>query len=192
MAKPEVDVQLQGIFDAFLGVFATSTPENVDEDLATFADVFGVFIKYDLLSVADGEGEGATLVSGEVVLELYQILDANPRMVPVKAAIVDAGMRAMLDHLELPELEDGLMEDVAEALKDVTNEDGTLNMETLNDKMSDLMVEYDIPVDEEITQLVSAEIAEMFTAEELQSLTVTDLIGKLTERFGEAKLPVAE
>lgn len=195
MAKPEVGPQVQGIVDAFLTVFSTSTPDNIDEDLGTFADVFGILIKHDLLASGEGEGEGddlvTTLVSDGVVLELYQVLDANPRMEPVKAAIVDAGMRAILDGLDLPELEEGLMEDVADALKSVTNEDGTLNMEALNEEVSNLMAEYDVSVGEEITQLVSEGIADIFTAEELQTLTVPELVDVLTERFGAAKLPEA-
>lgn len=197
MAKPEMGADMQDIMDAFFAVFATSNSANIEMDLTTFADVFGIFIDNDMLAMLSDSGDTAAfvekLVSDGVVSQLYAVLEANPRMAPVKAAIIDTGMRVVLEQLGVSEdlLEDHgeLMEDVVGIAKDAVKEDGTLDAGALTESVQSTMEKYDVEVSPEVAQIVADGIAETFTAEELETLTVPELVDKLIGRFGEAELP---
>ena len=125
--------------------------------------------------------------------EIYQILDANPRMKPVKAAIIDTGMRVMLEQLgvseELQENHGELMENIVNVAQDAVKEDGTLDADVLNNGLQNALQENEIEVSDEVVQIVADGIADTFTAEELEDLTVDELVDKLIDRFADAELP---
>lgn len=198
MSKPDMGADMQGIVDAFLTVFSTSDAQNIEQDLTTFADVFGIFIEEEMLTMlSDEEGNMNAfvekLVSDGVAAELYGVLDRNPRMAPVKAAIIDTGMRLVLDQLgvsdELLENHGDVMESIVNVAQGAVNADGTLNTESLTSGLQGVLEENDIEVSEEVTQIVADGIAETFTAEELENLTVPELVDKLIDRFADAELP---
>ncbi len=197
MTKPEMGADMQDIMDAFFLVFSTSDSKNIEADLTTFADVFEIFIDSEMLALLSDGGDTSAfvekLVSDNVVAQLYAVLEANPRMAPVKAAIIDTGMRVVLEQLGVSDdlLEDHgeLMEDVIGITKDAVKEDGTLDKDALTEGVQDAMEKYDVEVSPEVAQIVADGIAETFTAEELETLTVPELVDKLIGRFGEAELP---
>jgi hypothetical protein len=195
--KPDMGKDMEGIMDAFLGVFVTSNSQNIESDLNTFASVFELFIEHDMLVMLSDEGETVDfvekLVSDGVVADIYQVLDVNPRMKPVKTSIIDTGMRVMLDHLgvseELQENHGEMMEDIVQTVQSVVKEDGTLDKEALATGVQDIMQENDFEISEEVAQIVADGIADVYTTEELEDLTVPELVDKLVDRFANAELP---
>ncbi|MBE6605341.1 MAG: hypothetical protein E7639_06550 [Ruminococcaceae bacterium] len=192
IAAPDVGESGSLLLDAFLVVFSTSTRENIDEDLDFFADVFTIMVRHEIfagLKSAEGEEQLAALITDTDFLgEVQLLLDTHPRMQPVGAALVDVGMRAVLKSIGLPEdmltSHGELLEEMSEALKNVElTPEGQLDTEALTEDLGAVFESYDIEVSEASTQLVAQAVADHFTPEELQSLTVEDVMEKLAERF---------
>ena len=188
MEKPDMGEEVQGIVDAFFLVFSSSDSATVTQDLGTFADCFAILVESDILSMEASDEEFVNkLVSDGVVTDLYGVLNANPRMAPVVTAIRDTGVRVMMSQLGMPEdLREShgeMLEDMADTLKETVKDDGTIDQEALSTGIQDVMTEHDIPVSEEVSQLVAEAIAENLTAEEISTLTVEEIAEKLIERF---------
>ena len=192
MAAPEIGESGALLFDAFLVVFSTSTPDNIDEDLDFFADVFAIIVRHELfagLKNAESEEQMAALITDTDFLgDVQELLETHPRMEPVGAALLDVGMRAVLKAVGLPEdmltSHGELLEEMSEALKNVeVTPEGTLDAEALTEDLAVVFEAHDIDVSEASTQLVAEAVADHFTPEELQSLTVEDVMEKLAERF---------
>ncbi|MBO7341968.1 MAG: hypothetical protein J6U87_04720, partial [Clostridia bacterium] len=197
ISKPDMGADMGDIMDAFLEVFSTSDSQNIEQDLGTFAGVFRIFVENEMLALLSGEGQTANfvekLVSGGIVTDLYATLDANTRMAPVKAAIIDTGMRVMLEQLgvssELKENHGELMENIVGVVQDVVKDDGTLDVPALKTGLQETLRESDIEVSDEVAQIVADGMADIYTTEELENLTTDELVDKLIERFAGAELP---
>ena len=193
VAAPSLGENGDLILYAFLEVFSTSTRENLGEDLDFFADVFGVLIDQELLtaikSAEDEEAMAELIADGELLTEVQQLLKTHPRMNPVGVALVDVGMRAVLKSIGLPEdvlaSHGELIGEMSEALKNVgTTPEGAIDKEALSEDLGEVFASYGVEVSEASTQLVAEAVADAFTPEELQSLTVDDVMTKIAERFG--------
>ena len=193
VAAPSLGENGDLILSAFLEVFSTSSRENLGEDLDFFADVFGILIDHELLAsikAAQDEEEMAALIAeGDLLAEVQQLLKTHPRMNPVGVALMDVGMRAVLKSIGLPEdvlaSHGELIGEMSEALKNVgTTPEGTIDVEALGEDLGEVFASYGVAVSEASTQLVAEAVAEHFTPEELQELTVEDVMAKLAERFG--------
>ena len=180
------------IMTAFFTVFSTTDRSLVSTDLGTMADVFGVLVKYDMFALLDGDGDAFAnkLTMGGVVDELYAVLDANPRMAPVKVAIADAGMSVMLGSLggdvnALREEHGELMNDMAGALKNaVAGQSGTINAEALRAETATAIQNAEVDVDDSVVDLVVDALVDEFTAEELAALSEDEIVDRLINRFG--------
>jgi len=192
--KPEMGENGDIIVGGFLKVFSTSDASNIGADMGSFADMFALVVKYDLISLMDGDGNEGDFVnlmdSSGFLSEAKHVIDANPRLIPVNDAIHDAGMRLLIAELGLPEDYrescGELMNDMANVIHSVpTNGDGSINEEGLAEDLKELLiVEHEINVSESTVVLVAAGVADHFTAQELASLDTDEVIDKLIERFG--------
>lgn len=197
MEKPDMGADMQDIMDAFFLVFTTSNSQNIEQDLTTFAMVFEIFIEHDMPALLSEDGDTTLfvekLVSDGVVVDLYDVLEQNPRMAPVKTAIIDTGMRVMLEHLgvaeNLRENHGELMEEIVETVQKVVNEDGSLDMPALSSGIKEALQDKEIEISDEVAQIAADGIAEIYTNEELDTLTMSELVDKLIDRFAEAELP---
>ncbi len=188
MPKPNMGEDVQGITDAFLVVFSDSTAATLTQDLGTFADVFVVLVESDLFAMGGNTADFVQkLVSEGAVARLYAVLDANPRMVPIRTAIHNTGVRVMMSHLgvaeDIRENHSEMLEDMANTLKNVTAEDGSIDEEALNSGIHAVMNSHDIAVSEEASQLIAEAAIEYLTVEEIRTLTPAELADKLAERF---------
>ncbi len=188
MAKPNLGEDVQGIADAFLAVFATTNTETLVQDLGTFADAFGVLVEEEVFTMGNDNADFVNkLVSGGVVEKLYTVLDANPRMEPVKTAIRDTGVRVMMSYLGVPEdireTHGEMLEDMAGTLQSATQPDGTIDQAALSTGICEVMNNYDIAVSPEASQLIAEAIVENLTPEEILSMTPEQIADKMAERF---------
>ena len=188
MAKPNMGEDVQGIIDAFLGVFSGTSSVTLAQDLGTFADVFEVLVSENVFTMGSDYADFVNkIVSGGIVAKLYVVLDANPRMAPVKTAIRDTGVRVMMNYLEIPEdvreTHGEMLEEMADTLKNVTAQDGTIDQAALSAGICDVCNNYEITVSEEASQLIAEAIVENLTAEEIATLTLEEIADKLAERF---------
>lgn len=188
MEKPNMGEDVQGVTDAFLTVFSDVTPTTLAQDLGTFADAFGVLVEFDLFNEGlDNVDFVNKLVSEGVVNKLYAVLDANPRMAPVKAAIHDTGVRVMMEHLGSPEElrtnHSAMLEDMADTLKGTTTSEGEIDQAALSAGIHEVMNGYEVPVSEEASQLIAEAIVETLTPEEILTLTPEQIADKMAERF---------
>ncbi len=195
--KPDMGADMQGIMNGFFKVFATSDSQNIEADLGTFADVFGIFVENEMLALLSDEGQTANfvekLVSGGIVTDLYAVLDANSRMAPVKSAVIDTAMRVMLQNLgfseELRENHGELMENMVGVVQDAFKEDGTVDKSALTTGLQQTLAEKDIEISDEVAQIVADGVADIYTSEDLETLTTDELVDKLIERLAGAELP---
>lgn len=180
------------ITNAFYTVFATTDKDVVASDLASFADVFDLLYKKGLFSTLDGdEGENdfaTKLTENGVIDEFYEILDANPRMQPVKVAFGDTGMSVMLNELggsagDLKENHGVLLGDMASALKASVAESGEMNRDVLQAETDKALAESDVQLEESVRKLVVDSLMDEFTAEELVALDEDTIVDRMVVRF---------
>lgn len=188
---PGQEGQYGKIMTAFFGVFATTDPTLVAGDLGAMADVFGVLVKYEMFALLGGDTSAFTekLTTGNVVDDLYAVLDANPRMAPVKIAIADAGMSMMLSQLggiagDLRAEHGELMNDMASALKaSVAGQTGAINADTLRAETATAIQNAEVDVDDAVVDLVVDALVDEFTADELAALGEDEIVDRLVARF---------
>ena len=193
IAKPELDGSAELILDGFLEVFSTSDASNVGGDLTSFANVFGLMVRYHIFEqMADGEEN--TLIENMAttgfLAETQAELKKNPRMKPVNDAIVAAGMRAVISQLGAPENYRetciDLMDDITDTLKSVErNPDGTLNKDALADTLATVLDANDVEVADATVDLVAECLADRFTPEELDNMTTDEMIDALIGVFSD-------
>lgn len=192
VAKPvtgdeSVDVVLSG----FLKVLATTTPEIIGEDLEMFADLFDLFIKYELFTKIDANGSTDALVThlatSGFLEEARAMLTANPRLEPVTTAISDVGMRMLVRHLGDPakylEEHGALMDSMSNVLKNSVNEDGSMNMTAMTENLNTVFAENGVSVPDSATDIIAQGLADEFTSEELTNLTVEEITDRMITRF---------
>ncbi|MBQ3064427.1 MAG: CvpA family protein [Clostridia bacterium] len=196
--KPDIGVNGNLVFHSLLQVFATASDKTVAEDLDFFADVFRLAIEDELFTAFSQSGandaEISTLLADSgFFADVQKLLAEHPRMKPLGTALVDVGMRVMLQEMGLPE---DLRESCGEILEDMTTtlqtvpvkEDGSLDETVLAEELTTIFVDNELNVSEEATHLIAEGITDHITAEEIQNLSTDELIGKLIERFGEVDI----
>lgn len=191
VAAPDVGANGNVLLQALLTVFSTSEPQNVGDDLDFFVDIFTLTVRYEILSKmenAEAEDFAVLITDSGFVDDVQALLATHPRMEPVGRALGDIGMRSVLKAMGFPEDLDvthgALLEDVSSTLKNQQAlPDGTIDKEALASDLKTVFAENEITVNDSSISLVVDGIAEMFTAEELQSLSLDSIREKLTERF---------
>ena len=189
---PDLGANGNLLLNAFLQVFSTSSRENLGEDLDFFADVFALAVRYDVLANIGNADENALadlIANSGFLADTQVLLQTHPRMDPVGKAMIDVGMRCALSAMGLPE---DLGQSCGEILTDMTTvlketpvkEDGSIDDEALASSLTEVFAEHEIPIGEAAVSLVAQGIADHFTSEELQSLSIEDAVDKLIERFG--------
>lgn len=188
---PDMGASGNVLLNAFLEVFSTSSRENLGQDLDFFADVFKLAVDYEVLANIGNADENAlaTLITDSGFLaDTQTLLATHPRMAPVGKALVDVGMRCALSAMGLPEdLGEScgaILTDMTAALKEVpTKEDGSIDDAALASSLTAVFAAHEIPIGEAAVSLVARGLADHFTSEELQGLSVEDTVDKLIERF---------
>ena len=202
---PDIGANGNMLLNAFLQVFATSSRENLGEDLDFFADVFTLAIRHDVLARIGSADENALaelITDSGFLSDVQALLATHPRMKPVGTALVDIGMRSALHAMGLPEdLEEShseMLTEITEVLKEIpANEDGSINEEALAEDLTTVFESHEIEVSESVVTLVAHGVADHFTKEELEELSTQELVGKLAERFhdvdiSDLELPVPQ
>ncbi len=179
------------IFSAFLEVLATSTKENVGQDLDFFADAFSLAVRYDVLAVigtAEENELAALIVNTGFLADTRTLIAAHPRMHGVGVALVDVGMRSALKGMGLPEDVGtecaAILTEMTVALRATpTKEDGSIDDVALAQSLTEIFAAHEIAVGEASVSLVAQGVADHFTAEELGALTDEEALARLAERF---------
>lgn len=185
------DESVDIILNGFLRVFATTNPDLIGEDLEYFADLFDLFIKYQVFSKIGEGGATDTLVvhlsSSGFLEEARALLAQNQRMQCVTLAISDAGMRLLVRELGDPgtylEQHKDLLDNMSTALKESV-ENGQVNTKTLTTDLQVVLNEKNVSVPPAAVEIVAEGIADEFTAEELTQLSVEEITNRMIERFG--------
>lgn len=163
-----MDMLLSDLFNAF----QQCTPDTIDEDFTTIADLFEVFIKYDALDVffAEDEENAPDLMdvfaTEGMVTETMTVLHANPHTAPLCVTIANLGITAICEDLNLPEtvdsIYDALMLDIAAALNStVGNADRNAALLPL---LRDAFAEHGYEITEDLLSSVSFALSENFQA----------------------------
>ena len=189
--RPSLGENVDGMLNGFLTVFSTSTPENIGSDMECFASIFSLLIEHDLFSLLGGDADiqnfVVKLMGGSIIESFYDVLNAHPRMKPVKMAISDTGMRVLMQNIGLPEdigTEYGdMLQDISSVIQDLTDDEGNIDTDALQSQLGDVLVDYDIKLDAGTTQLIADGFADEFSPEELKNLSQQEIIDRLIARF---------
>lgn len=183
-----MDVMLNGL----LRVFSTTSPELIGEDMQNFADIFDLFIKYEVFSKIGAEGGGDQVVthlsSSGFLTEARDLLTTKERMKPVVDAISDAGMRLLVRELGDPstylEEHKELLDDMSNVLKGAVNSEGQVDKTAVSSGLQNVLAEKQVVVPAEAVDIIAEGLVDEFTVEELNTLTTDELTDRLIARFG--------
>lgn len=193
VARPETgDESMDIILNGFLRVLSTTDPTLIGDDLQFFADLFDLFIKHDVFSKISEDGSTDALVTqlatSGFLEDARALLTANPRMEPVVDAISDAGMRLLIRELGDPstylENHKELLDNISTVLKDAVDENGQIDTAALATGMQEKLAEKEISVPAAATEIIAEGLADEFTPEELESMSVDEITERMIDRFG--------
>lgn len=193
IAKPATgDESVDLILNGFLTVLATTSPAQISDDLNCFADLFDLFIRYEVFSkIGEGDNTDALvtqLATSGFLDDARRLLAENQRMEPVVTAISDAGMRLLVRELGDPatylEEHKELLDGMSGKLKEAAGEDGKIDTATLSTGIQEELAKQNVTVPAAATDIIAEGIADEFAGEDLSSLTVDEITSRLVERFG--------
>ncbi len=193
LAKPETgDESVDLVLNGFLTVLATTSPELIGDDLECFADLFDLFIKYEVFSKIGVDGSTDALVThlatSGFLGDARSLLTENQRMEPVVTAISDAGMRMLVRELGDPatylENHKELLDGMSGKLKEAVGADGKLDTAALSVGLQEELAKQDITVPEAATEIIAEGLADEFANEDLQALSVDEINRRMIDRFG--------
>lgn len=194
--RPVINQQADIVINGVLEVFSTSDVANIESDLTSIAEIFGLCVKYDLFACfEDGADQSQLLtrVAGGFLGELRDKIKENPRMLPIYRAVSNVGMSMMVEQLggtpgNYIEEHPALMNDIAGALNALYNEDGSVNKEAFAQNVSDILADNAVSVPTEAIELIADGIAEIFTKEELDTMTDEEIKQELVDRLSDASV----
>lgn len=194
---PEMgDANAQMMFNGLLRVFSTTTPELFQRDLGFFADMFDLLVKHDMFSLfAEGSGGGNAfaekMTTSGFLKEAMGLINSNERMAPVTTAITDVGMNILIDQLGLPEEYretcGELMDDMSDALQGSVTEEGTIDVSQLHTELNEIFADSEVEITESAAEVIANGLSEVFTPEELKTLTSEEIVDRLIDRFATAE-----
>lgn len=178
------------ILNAFLEVFSTETTETFSKDLDSFSELFGLLVKHDMFALlAEDAEEGAfvdKLATSDFMDEADALLARNDRMTPVSESFHDVGMRLLVRELGLPadyaEDHPELMDQMATHLREAV-EDHAVNEDALAADLKVLMQNEQISITDSAVELIAGGFADLFTVEELETLTNEQITARMTDRL---------
>ena len=114
---------LNPLLDTILGVIATSTKDNIVEDMRTLTEMLEVFVKHDMLSSPDDYQAMLTTLGKEgVITELIVVANKNERMSVLSDQVTQLSIRALASTIGIPknanERYDFLMSEIATVLNE--------------------------------------------------------------------------
>ena len=193
VARPEIgDESIDVILNGFLTVLATTSPGQISKDLDCFADLFDLFIKYEVFSKIGADGSTDALVThlatSGFLTDARRLLTENQRMEPVITAISDAGMRLLVRELGDPatymEEHKDLMDGFSGQLKGCVDESGKLDAATLSVGIKEELAKQNVTVPEAATDIIAEGLADEFADENIADLSNEEITDRLIKRFG--------
>ncbi|MBQ3482833.1 MAG: hypothetical protein IJA78_01510 [Clostridia bacterium] len=198
ISRPEASDNGDVVLNAFLEVFSTETTDTLTKDLSSFSELFGLLVKHDLFALLGEETEQGAFVDKlavtDILAETEALVAKNPRMQPVTEAFTDVGMRLLVRELGLPadyaEEHPELMEQMAVLLRSSVENDA-VNEETFATDLKGLMLSEQIPVTDSAIELIAGGFSDLFTVEELETLTTEQIAARMIERLEAADTAAA-
>ena len=173
---------LNPIINKVLEVLATSTDENVTNDLKTLVDILGVMAERKLLENADSvEGilEVLSSENGETsaIEELILVANENPRMTGLADEITRLSIRAIASTLGIPTDKEAsyntLMSDVAAVLKNSTTAPD--REAYVNEKLINTFDEHGVQIGEDAaSNITSALLADLGGSHKIEKTAVKE------------------
>ena len=189
IARPEMGENADVVIDGVLEVLSTSNADNIDDDLRSVAEIFGLMVEQEIFPLLAKDGASEALVekiaNPDVLASLYGVLDRNPRMEPLRRAFSELGVRMLMDQLGLPE---DVKESYGELLGDVTSvlvgavgENNEIDLDALESEVGTVLDNHGIAVEAAAVKLVAESLAQEFTGEELKALSHDQIRDRLAD-----------
>jgi len=163
--KPQMSTMLAPVMDELLEVLKTSDSTNVVSDLNTVADVFGILCESGMLKT-DGDLTKVLAGMGEnkVVEKLLVTVTANKRMTGLADEVTAMSIKAVASAFDMPanaqENYSSLMNEVAAAVVESSEQTVEERKEVLAGKMEKVMTDHGVKVDVEAAKNISESLVD--------------------------------
>ncbi len=170
IGKPSVDEKIDPLFDGLATIFATTTTDTLAGDIDSFLDILELVIDYGLTETSGDEGDDfvtkMTTPKPEngnktFVTAALDVLDANPRMAPLRSGITAIGMSVVGEQLDLGTPEEirenygELASEAVEVLRDLPGDTNEEKIEALKTPIQEELARQEIEVPAEIVEEAS-------------------------------------
>ncbi len=171
---PHIEGNFETLFDTLISLLASSTTDTVVRDFDTITEFFVLLIDYDILTVAEGEGDFTEAMtkksptSGKSFIEeALALLDATPHLAPLRDSVVSLGAQAVISQLGTAE---EIRESCAPMVEELTDILQSLEGDTDKDKIEALTPTIKEELEKNKIDLPSdaVDVASRFLLEELE------------------------
>ena len=194
------DGEVGDFLAVFYDAFDDSTSATIASDFETIADVFGLFVDHGVFAnLEDNDILQVLFTEPDLLEELFDILDANPRTHKLHIALLELSVKAFCsEHIQVPHEGDenyekyqGMLGTVADALNGLDSEaDLEAKIDAVKDEFGDALLDYGV-TEEEISPTVIEEVSDLLIEEfgdNLGSITPEDIEKFITgQKFNSSK-----
>ena len=165
--KPVLNETVSGAFDALLKIFSTSSRDNIEDDLHTLVSLADAVIDSGMLAKI-GNTEELMLVMQEdgVISSIAAPLYENSRMTPLIPEVINIGLRAAANVMNIPESKEELHSQFASEVADELNAMADLSTsemtEALTGKMDKICANYALDISDTEKYCLAVGIAYQF------------------------------
>ena len=163
ISKPNFNDNIDPLVDELLSVCVSTNTYNVKSTVTTLFDIFTALMECDVKADSKTDDINYPLL----VKKLYEVLDKNPDMEPVKRGLLNLAVGVITDSMR-DRLPDGDFEYVLDRIAKETND--TFNIggydmegkkEILQKNLSKMLGQYGLPLDDEISELAAEKLIDM-------------------------------
>ncbi|MBE6695050.1 MAG: CvpA family protein [Ruminococcaceae bacterium] len=140
MKKPVMNEMITGAFDALLKIFATSSKDNIEEDLHTLVSLADAVVDSGMLTKIGNTEELMTLMQQDGVVSSMAVpLYDNPRMTVLVPEIINIGLRAAAKVMNIPESKEALHSNFTSEVAGELNAMADLSVSEMTDVLTGKM-----------------------------------------------------
>jgi len=157
---------LQSLMHNTIGIMETTTNDTLKGDLVTLCELIATMAENGTLASMENASSNEilmTLSDPGTVSGLLDILNANEHTKVLVGDLTDIGMEAIIDSIELPEVDDELRtqitDDLNAALESIENIEGyDAQVEALSENIADILAEHNTTATDEELKLYAETI----------------------------------
>ena len=165
---PMTNDTLDPVFDGMLGVFASTTADNVASDFYTFSEVSIIVIESGLLDAGeDYDSVMSVLEDGSIINKLTAALEGNSRMAFISDILYRTAMKTLVktikfDGYNIDEY-DNLINDITDQFNRMQGQKDDKKIATITDYTVQYISDYGVDVPDSVARMIVSAMVEEIT-----------------------------